>query len=245
MIEVAMLRVEHLQHVLLDDVSFSLRPGEIVGLLGPNGAGKSTLMNTMVGLRHPTSGSVLVDGKPVNAYSARERARMLSYVAQKQDFLWDLKVAEIIELGATSRQRAAETMTRLELDEFASRSIKSLSGGEQARVMIARALAAHTPFLFADEPAASLDIKQQRAMMRILRREAHDKGTGVLVVLHELNLAFTFVDRILLMDRGRLVLNAAANEVAQSFLVDSVFGESFVRISVDGHTLVFPAAAGI
>jgi iron complex transport system ATP-binding protein len=112
-------------------------------------------------------------------------------------------------------------------------------------VMIARALAAHTPFLFADEPAASLDIKQQRAMMHILRREAHDKGTGVLVVLHELNLAFTFVDRILLMDRGRLVLNAAANEVAQSFLVDSVFGESFVRISVDGHTLVFPAAAGI
>jgi iron complex transport system ATP-binding protein len=168
----------------------------------------------------------------------------MSYVAQKQDFLWDLEVAEIIGLGATSRSQAAETMDRLELGAFGSRRIKSLSGGEQARVMIARALAAQTPFLFADEPAASLDIKQQRAIMRILRREAHDKGTGVLVVLHELNLAFSFVDRILLMDRGSLVQDAPTSEAAQSALLDSVFRETFTRISVDGQTLVFPIGPG-
>lgn len=240
MIEIENLRVEQLRSVLIDEVSLSLRRGEVVGLLGPNGAGKSTLMRTMVGLRQPTAGSITVDAKPVSSYSARERARLLSYIAQKQDFLWDLEVADIIALAATSSLKSAETIERLGLSEFASRRIKSLSGGEQARVMIGRALAADTPFLFADEPAASLDIRQQRAMMRLLRREAREKGTGVLVVLHDLNLAFAFVDRILLMNRGRLVQDAPAGEVAQSSLIDSVFGESFARVSVDGQTLVFP-----
>ncbi len=200
-------------------------------------------MRTMVGLRQPTEGSVSIDGKPVSAYSARERARLLSYVAQKQDFLWDLEVADIIALGAASPLQSAWAIERLGLSEFASRRIKSLSGGEQARVMIGRALAAGTPFLFADEPAASLDIKQQRAMMRILRREAREKGTGVLVVLHELNLAFASVDRILLMNRGRLVQDASTIEVAQSCEIDNVFGESFARVSIDGQTLVFPTGS--
>ncbi len=243
MIKVENLRVEQLRSVLIDDVSLSLRRGEVVGLLGPNGAGKSTLMRTMVGLRQPTEGSVSIDGKPVSAYSARERARLLSYVAQKQDFLWDLEVADIIALGAASPLQSAWAIERLGLSEFASRRIKSLSGGEQARVMIGRALAAGTPFLFADEPAASLDIKQQRAMMRILRREAREKGTGVLVVLHELNLAFASVDRILLMNRGRLVQDASTIEVAQSCEIDNVFGESFARVSIDGQTLVFPTGS--
>lgn len=244
MIKVENLRVEHLRSVLIDDVSLALRRGEVVGLLGPNGAGKSTLMRAMVGLRHPTAGSIKIDGQPVSAYSARERARLLSYVAQKQDFLWDLEVGDIIALGAITPSQGAETIERLNLGELASRRIKSLSGGEQARVMIGRALAAGTPFLFADEPAASLDIKQQRAMMRILRREAQERGTGVLVVLHELNLALAFVDRILLMNQGRLVQDASTSEVAQSSLIDSVFGESFARLSVDGQTLVFPTGAG-
>lgn len=244
MIKVENLRVEHLRSVLIDDVSLALRRGEVVGLLGPNGAGKSTLMRAMVGLRHPTAGSIKIDGQPVSAYSARARARLLSYVAQKQDFLWDLEVSDIIALGAITPSQGAETIERLNLGELASRRIKSLSGGEQARVMIGRALAAGTPFLFADEPAASLDIKQQRAMMRILRREAQERGTGVLVVLHELNLALAFVDRILLMNQGRLVQDASTSEVAQSSLIDSVFGESFARLSVDGQTLVFPTGAG-
>lgn len=243
MIRVENLRVEHLRAVLLDDVSLSLRRGEVVGLLGPNGAGKSTLMRTMVGLRQPTAGSIAINGRQASAYSTRERARLLSYVAQKQDFLWDLEVADIIELGAASPSQAAETIERLDLAEFASRRIKSLSGGEQARVMLARALAAATPFLLADEPAASLDIKQQRAMMHMLRKEARERGTGVLVVLHELNLAFAFADRILLMNRGRLVEDAPASEVAHSSLIDSVFGETFARLSVDGKTLVFPTGA--
>jgi iron complex transport system ATP-binding protein len=243
MIRVDNLRIERLRAVLIDDVSLSLRRGEVVGLLGPNGAGKSTLMRTMVGLRHPTAGSITVDGKLLSAHSARQRARLLSYIAQKQDFLWDLEVADIIALGATTPSQSTEVIERLGLSEFASRRIKSLSGGEQARVMIGRALAAGAPFLFADEPTASLDIKQQRAMMRILRREAQANGTGILVVLHELNLALAFVDRILLMNRGRLVQDGSAIEVAQSSLIDSVFGESFARVHVDGQTLLFPTGA--
>lgn len=241
-----MIRVEHLrvvrnESVLLDDVSFSLARGEVVALLGPNGAGKTTLAKALIGLCRPSDGRVEVAGKPIAAYRAGERARLLAYVAQQQDFIWDLEVGEIIALGARSPIDAAYALDKFDLADFAHRRIKSLSGGERARVMLARALAAHTPFLVADEPAANLDIKYQRHAMRRLRQAAHTTNVGVLVVLHDLNLAFTFSDRVLLMHEGKLALAEPAADVAASLVLDRVFGERFMRTTVDGRTLVLPA----
>ncbi|MCC7250626.1 ABC transporter ATP-binding protein [Hyphomicrobium sp.] len=240
-----MIRVEQLcvmrnRKRLLDDVSFSLRRGEIVALLGPNGAGKSTLVTALSGLCRSTHGSVEVMGRPIAAYGARERAHLLAYVAQQQDFIWDLEVRDIVRLGARSLSDADATLAKLGLVELAERRIKSLSGGERARVMLARALAANTPFLLADEPAANLDIKHQRRAMRLLCDAARERDTGVLVVLHDLNLAFAFAERVLLMHQARLVLDGAAAAVAASPDLDRVFGERFTRATIDDRTVVFP-----
>lgn len=225
---------------LVDDVSLDIGVGEVVALIGPNGAGKTTLMTSLVGLAQPASGSITIDGRPLADVTRPERARMIAYLAQKQDFLWDLEVREVIELGAASRQSAAETIEQLGLATFADRRIKTLSGGERSRVMLARALAARTPMLFADEPAADLDIRQQRTAMRVLRQQSRERGLGVLVVLHDLNLAFAFADRVLLLHHGRLVAAAPAETMAQSSELDRVFAERFWRTRVDGRTIVFP-----
>jgi iron complex transport system ATP-binding protein len=243
MIEVEHLTVVERHKVLLEDVSFSLRAGEIVALLGPNGAGKSTLMKTMIGLLRPTRGSISIGGKPIAAYAPREKARVLAYMAQQQEFVWDLEVGEVVALGAVSSAHAASTLSQLALVDLSRRRIKSLSGGERARVMLARALAAETPFLFADEPAANLDIKQQRHVMRLLRGEVQRRKLGVFVVIHDLNLAFEFADRVLLLEHGRLVLDDTAARTAASPELDRVFDERFTRTSIDGHTVVFPTGA--
>ena len=241
MIQVERLRVVRNESVLLDDVSFSLARGEVVALLGPNGAGKTTLVKALVGLARLSDGRVEVAGRPIGSYRAGERARLLAYVAQQQDFIWDLEVGEIVALGARSPGDATHALAKFDLAAFAHRRIKSLSGGERARVMLARALAAHTPFLVADEPAANLDIKYQRHAMQRLRQAAQTANVGVLVVLHDLNLAFTFADRVLLMHEGTLALDAPAADAAASLVLDRVFGERFMRTTVEGRTLVLPA----
>jgi len=240
MISVRNLRVVRRHRTLLDDVSFNLNAGEITALIGPNGAGKSTLMTALVGLCRLTGGTIDLQGRPIAAFGKRELARVMAYVAQKQDFLWDLEVQEVIGLGAASSTERDLTISSLGLDEFAQRRIKTLSGGERSRVMLARALAAQTPLLLADEPAADLDIRQQRSSMRLLRNEVRHRNLGVLVVLHELNLAFTFADRVLLLHHGRLVLDTDAETAAHSPELDRVFGERFTRTTIDGRTVVFP-----
>jgi iron complex transport system ATP-binding protein len=240
MMSVSNLRVVRRGRVLLDDVSFGIRAGEVVALIGPNGAGKTTLLTALVGLIQADAGSITIDGKPLACFTSRRRAQLIAYLAQKQDFLWDLEVAEVIGLGAASTSDAARTIDHLRLAALTDRRIKTLSGGERSRVMLARALAGNTPLLFADEPAADLDVRQQRTAMRHLRQEARDRALGVLVVLHDLNLAFAFADRVLLLDHGRLVADAPSETVAQSPELDSVFGERFLRSSVAGRTAVLP-----
>lgn len=240
MIRVEDLRVARGGKLLLDGITFSLGQGEVVALLGPNGAGKSTLMKTLLGLTRPTLGSIALNGRAIESYRPRERAEILAYVAQQQELVWDLSVSDIVSLGAQTPDLATATIAELSLGSFASRRIKSLSGGEQARVMLARALAAQTPFLFADEPAANLDIRHQRQIMRTLRHRARTRGLGVLVVLHDLNLAFAFADRVLLVQSGRLLLDATAAEAAQSRELDRAFGETFIRTTIDGQAVVFP-----
>lgn len=240
MISARHLRVVRRGHVLLDDVSVDMAPGELVVLLGPNGAGKTTLMTVLAGLCRPELGSVTVSGTPLGDCTAGDRARLIAYLAQKQDFLWDLEVHEVIALGAGSPKDAEQTIEHLQLRELAGRRIKTLSGGERSRVMLARALAANTPLLLADEPAADLDIRQQRSAMRLLRQETRQRRLGVLVVLHDLNLAFAFADRVMLLDGGHLVIDGSAEAIAMSPELDRVFGQRFLRTRIDDRTVVLP-----
>ncbi|MDX2258267.1 MAG: heme ABC transporter ATP-binding protein [Hyphomicrobiaceae bacterium] len=207
---------------LIADVTLRVAPGEIVVVAGPNGAGKSTLLRCLSGELRPSSGSVTLDGVPVSSQSAAALALRRAVVPQASVLHFPFTVAEVVALAATvpglstpdARQRAAITraMARADVGHLAGRLYPTLSGGERQRVHLARALcqlalaphAEGTRALLLDEPTASLDISHQLMILEAAREEART-GIAVLAILHDLNLAATFADRIALMACGRLL----------------------------------------
>lgn len=198
---------------VLHDVSLALAAGEVVGLLGPNGAGKSTLMRALCGLVE-YRGEVRLGETPLRAMSPAARARAIAYLPQTARVAWALSVRNVALLGrqpwhgfagpsARDRQIADEALEAMDALELAERPIGETSGGEQARVLAARAIAQETPVLIADEPVSGLDPAHQMMMMAAFRRLAAT-GRAFLVSLHDLTLAARWCDRLVILDQGRL-----------------------------------------
>ena len=216
------------------DVTVALAPGMLVGVLGPNGAGKSTLARALLGLV-PHAGAVTIDNAPRDALTRAERARHLAYLPQGQVLHWPLSVRRLVELGRlphlapfsrlSDADRAAidRAMTRADVAALAERDATTLSGGERARVMLARALAVEAGALIVDEPLASLDPAHQIEGMELLRAEA-DAGALVVAVLHDLTLAARFCDRVLVLAGGTLVADGAPRDVLTPALLAEVYG---------------------
>ncbi len=214
---------------VLDDVSFAVAPGEVVGLLGPNGSGKTTLMRAAMGMIPATGTSSLWALDPL------ARARQVAFLPQSREIAWPMPVEEVVALGRLPHRRAgagpdaadraavARAMDRCGLTAFAGRDATRLSGGEQGRVLIARAMAQDTPLLIADEPAAGLDPAHQ---LRILAAFADlaAEGRAVLLSLHDLPLAARACDRLLLLDAGRLVADGLPASVLTPAHIGKVFG---------------------
>ena len=236
------LRVAHLtvrrgDCPVVDDVSFEARPGDCIGLIGPNGAGKTTLLRALQGLERHSGTSSLAELPPA------ERARTAAWLPQAREIAWPIAVEALVALGrlphlptgarlrAQDQQAVDRALARMGLENFRARRATELSGGEQARVLIARALAQDTPLLLADEPAAGLDPAAQIAALKTFRALA-DEGRSVIVSLHDLTLAARFCTRLLLMDRGRLVADGAPREVltpdrlAQVFHLDAALEDT-------------------
>lgn len=227
---------------VLKGLSFSLARGEFVGLIGPNGAGKSTLLRALLGLV-PARGSV--DFGPLDAarMSVIERARHVAYVAQDREIAWAVPVEMLVSLGRSpfrpsfaglgtaDRQIVERAMRQMEVEGFGDRPATELSGGEKARVLIARALAQETPLLLADEPTAGLDPSHQITLMRLFARLAED-GRSVVASLHDLGIAARWCTRLLLIDEGRLIADGppaqvlTAETLRQVYGVDAFFGEA-------------------
>jgi iron complex transport system ATP-binding protein len=230
---------------VLNGVSFGVEPGKFVALLGPNGAGKTTAVRALLGAQALTSGSALIGTKPAASYSPRERALALSYLPQSRQLAWPICVREAIALGRFAHGGAMgrlspvdakavdDALERCDLTGFANRSVASLSGGELARVHIARALAANTPALIADEPIAALDPRHALDVLALLKGRAQE-GAAVLVILHDLNLAAQFCDEIILLNGGQLI----AQGPPRAALTTKTLGEVY-RISAawDGNDL--------
>lgn len=203
--------------MVLDGVSARLRPGELVGLIGPNGAGKTTLLGTLAGLTRPDRGQVSLDGRPLAGLPPAERARRLAFLDQQAGSHWPLRVERVVTLGrlphadpwrgsAGADAAAVErAMARCGVSGLRDRVVTTLSGGERARVMLARALAVEPDYLLADEPAAGLDPYHQLQLMELLAGLAAE-GMGVMVVLHELALALRFCTRLCLMAEGGAIV---------------------------------------
>ncbi len=225
---------------VLRDVSLALARGEIVGLIGPNGAGKTTLLRILSGLQPPDAGRVLLGEGELQDLSTAERARLLAYLPQGAPAHWPLQVERVVELGRiphrawwqslaeADRQAVDNAIAATDAERLRGRIVTTLSGGERARVMLARVFATEPCFILADEPVASLDPFHQLQVMATLRAHAAGGG-GVLVVLHDLNLAARFCDRLVALDCGRRVCEGAPREV----LADPALAAAYsVRIDV-------------
>lgn len=225
---------------VLKGVSAAAASGEVVGLIGPNGSGKTTLLMALAGLVPTSGGTVTVDGEAIAGLPADQRARRIGYLEQSPAAEWPIAVERVVALGrlphrssfagetADDAAAVAEAMARCELDSLAGRAVSRLSGGERARVMLARALAGKPAILLADEPVAELDPYHQLQVMELLRRQAAE-GTVVVVVLHDLSLAMRFCDRVYLLDNGGIAAAGKTADVVGSPVAEQVFAVSLRR----------------
>lgn len=248
---------------LLTDVSVSLAPGSLVALCGANGAGKSSLLKVLAGHWLPTSGQVTLAGKPLAHYTALDLALRRAVLPQETVMAFDLDVAEVVLLGrypthrgnpgASDLRAANHAMHLTDCAAFAQRRIGSLSGGERARVQLARVLAqvftldaelAFNRFLMLDEPAASLDLAHQYQLFALLQKLAQTHGLGILVTVHDLNLAARFADQVLVLKNGELRQAGSADRAFNpSTLLDNFAIDAQVWRHPMGSALIVPLGA--
>lgn len=210
----------------LDDVSCTLERGGITAICGPNGAGKSSLLQVLAGLLAQDTGEVTLDGERLSSLGSR--AKHLGYLPQTPEIAWDVTVRSVVELGRIAYRDAATApvdaaIAAMDLAGYESRRAQALSGGEQARVLLARVLAGEPEWILADEPLAALDIGHQQALVGHLEREAR-AGRGVVLVLHDLAMAMNHADRVLVLDEGQLVADAGPGEALSSERIADVWG---------------------
>lgn len=214
---------------VLEDVSAEVPTGEVVGVVGPNGAGKTTLVRAALGLLPLMSGAARIGGEDVGRLSAPELARRIGYLPQERRLAWNLPAWRTASLGAMlepparAREIALQALAEVGLERLAERGVFDMSGGERARVLLARLLATRAPLLVADEPTAALDPEAQLLAMRIFRRKA-DEGAAVLVTLHDLSLAARRCDRLLVLSRGRLAAEGDPRAALSPDVLARVFG---------------------
>ncbi|NOX09090.1 MAG: ABC transporter ATP-binding protein [Gammaproteobacteria bacterium] len=214
-------------------VSFSLHTGEVLGLIGPNGAGKSTLLNALAGLETFT-GEVLINGQVFDHIPDRQRARIVGLQPQSVSSAWSMCVEDVVALGRMAwgdhdESVVQQAMSRAGVSEFATRNIHHLSGGERARVWLARVFAGQPQALLSDEPVASLDIHYQLAVMDVLKQYAGE-GHGVMIALHDLGLAARYCDRLCLLHEGVLIAEGTPREVLTEERLMSAYS---VAVEVD------------
>ena len=235
-LQVSGARVVKGGRAVVSDVRFAALGGKITGLVGPNGAGKSTLIGAVVGLERLEQGTVLFDGADLMAMDRRSRAKLCAYVEQSAATEERLSVVDVVALGriphgsvwvtGPSSEDAAivmDALGRVGMAEFAARQFNTLSGGEQQRVQMARALAQEPKLLVLDEPTSHLDIRAQLQVLDLLGDLAKAGGT-VLLALHDLNLALRYCDWLVVMDAGQVVAEGVPADILTADLLTRVYG---------------------
>lgn len=226
---------------ILHDVTVDLGPTGSVAIIGPNGAGKSTLLRCLAGVDAPTAGSVLLDGRPISDIGAVRRAQLLAYMPQQFAPHWDLLVLELMRIamervGSIVAEDLVEArLADHHLQGFADRRWSTLSGGERARVAVAMALSTMPAILLADEPSASLDVRYSDTV--IARLVTHARDSLVVVVAHDMDLAFNRFDTVLVMSEGTVAAAGPARAIADDVRLDQIFGVRFRRIR-DGDDII-------
>jgi iron complex transport system ATP-binding protein len=238
--------LQHQDNWRLREIDLSLIAGEVLGVLGPNGAGKSSLFAALSGELPPTTGSVMLDGQSLAKWSGRERAQRLTVLPQTSTLEFDFTVSQVVGFGRLPHATGAlldaeiveQVLARCDLEHLTERSYMQLSGGERQRVQLARALTQLWPpapgkTLLLDEPTAALDPRHQHSTLQLIR-EIAAQGATVALVLHDLNLAARYCDRLLLLAEGCVQAVGTPTEVLQPPMLHQVFG---LEVLVQEHPL--------
>lgn len=226
---------------IIKDISLEINLGEVVSIIGPNGAGKSSFLNVLSGDIKPTSGSVSFDEINLKDISIQERSFMRSVMSQSQQIVYDFSVKEIIEMGWLDRGIASysgnfkeavmKVASECSVHDLLEQKFNTLSGGEQRRVHFARTLiqlwrpsnSRDPRYMFLDEPTANLDILHEQNLMKLVRSKAME-GIGILLILHDLNLAAKYSDKLVIFKNGSLIKSGSPEEVLQSKVLTEVYG---------------------
>ncbi|TAD81085.1 MAG: ABC transporter ATP-binding protein [Sphingomonadales bacterium] len=226
-------------------LSAALAPGQITAIVGPNGAGKSSLLLGLAGLLKPGAGSVSLEGASLAGLHPRARAQAIGYLPQSPDIAWDVAVQNLVALGRLPWRDGGTTaveaaLAALDLGPLRQRPVSQLSGGERARVLLARVLAGEPRWILADEPLAALDLAHQLSLIAHLKACARG-GQGVAVVLHDLGIAMNHADRVLVLKAGALIADGPPDQalgpevIAQGWGVDARWlGEAGAKALMSG-----------
>jgi len=260
-----MLKVEQIDsgydttRTILHEISLELNPGELIALIGPNGSGKSTLLRAISGILPLHKGGILVDGQEISHLSEGQRARKIAVVPQARNLPAAFTAHEVVALGRTpylnwlgqlstsDEGLIEEAMRQTDTLGLSNRLVGELSGGEQQRLLLARALVQQTPYLLLDEPTTHLDLQFQIGLMEHVRTMAHPASSNVpvravLVAVHDLNLALEFADRVVLLVNGQIVRCGTPSEVIQPELMSQVYGVllTLMHDPASGQTALLP-----
>jgi iron complex transport system ATP-binding protein len=229
---------------VVSKVDLSLEPGRVVGVIGPNGAGKSTLVRLLSRLLTPADGEIRLNGRELSRWSRAEMARILAVVPQDPELPPAFTAWEMVLIGRTpylgwlgheslaDREAARQAMVETGIWHLAHRLISQLSGGEQQRVVIARALAQEPRVLLLDEPTAHLDINHQVETLSLVARLVRQRHLAALAIFHDLNLASQFCDELILLKQGRMVAQGAPGQVLTPRVIQDAYG---ARVEVMAH----------
>jgi iron complex transport system ATP-binding protein len=239
---------------LVEAIDLRIEGGEMVAIAGPNGAGKSTLLRLLSGDLRATRGEVRLKGRELRSYPARELALHRAMLSQHVSVTFPFTVEEVVHMGAGDHSRAAArrladaALREVGLDDFRHRKLPTLSGGEQQRAHFARVLvqlacgeAAHGPgLLLLDEPTSSLDLRHQIELVETARQRARN-GTAVIAILHDLNLAMRFADRIILLHRGRLTIDGGPRDTVTADIIRRIFEvDAPIQYTSEGTPFLLP-----
>ncbi len=240
---------------VLDGVNFHVSSGELVALIGPNGAGKSTLLKLLVELVKPEEGEIRFKGESIREFSQREIAKKVAYLPQEDEIHFPFTVGEVVMLGrwphsggaffdsAADRKSALKAMEKVGISGWSERLVTELSGGERARVLLAKAIATEPKCLLLDEPVSELDLKYRTDAYLLLRSLA-DSGIGVVVVAHDVGAVSRWADRFVLLSEGKVIADGTPSEVLREDILERAYGVR-VKVVADGQDrAIFPLSGG-
>ncbi|QMT32115.1 ABC transporter ATP-binding protein [Alysiella filiformis] len=232
------------ERVLLDDISLTFQTNRVYGLIGHNGSGKSTLLKLLTRQNVPRSGSLQLNERPLQHYTAREYAQQVAYLPQHLPSATALTARELIAMGRyawrswlaresdADRQAIAQAMKLTDTTAFAHQMVDTLSGGERSRIWLAMCLAQQSRFLLLDEPLAALDIAHQLEVMNLVQNLSRQLGLGVIIVIHDINLAAQFCDELVALKGGKLLKSGTPNEIMTTEVLHDIYS---VAMNIIAH----------